>query len=116
MQYKKSDFLKNTIEHIDIRKHNVVKLVDDMEKMAFTARDMARGAKIYDNMLRDKKCSVFLCLAGSIFSAGLKKTVVEMVKNNMVDAIVSTGALMVDQDSFGPRQPGHRGLAVLQEG
>ena len=100
MKYKKSDFLNNTIEHIDIRKHNVIKLVDDMEKMAFTARDTARAAKIYDAMLRDKKCSVFLCLAGSIFSAGLKKTVVEMVKNNMVDAIISTGALMVDQDFF----------------
>ncbi|MFA5160929.1 MAG: deoxyhypusine synthase [Elusimicrobiales bacterium] len=100
MAYKKSDFLKKTIEHIDIRKHNVVKLVEDMDKMAFTARDTARAAKVYDMMLRDKKCSVFLCLAGSIFSAGLKKTVVEMVKNNMVDAIVSTGALIVDQDFF----------------
>ena len=99
-QYKKSDFLKETVQHIDIRKHNVVKLVEDMDKMAFSSRDLARAAKIYDMMLRDKKCSVFLCLAGSIFSAGLKKTVVELIKNNMVDAIISTGALVVDQDFF----------------
>jgi deoxyhypusine synthase len=97
---KKSDFLKNTVEHIDIRKHNVVKLVEDMDKMAFSARDLSRAARIYDMMLRDKKCSVILCLAGSLFSAGLKKIVVDMVKNNMVDAIVSTGALVVDQDFF----------------
>jgi deoxyhypusine synthase len=99
-KYKKSDFLKETVQHIDIRRHNVVRLVEDMDKMAFSSRDLARAAKIYDMMLRDKKCSVFLCLAGSIFSAGLKKIVVDMVRNNMVDAIISTGALMVDQDFF----------------
>ncbi|MDD2773247.1 MAG: deoxyhypusine synthase [Elusimicrobiales bacterium] len=97
---KKSDFLKAPVEHIDIRRHNTVMLVEDMEKMAFSARELARAAGIYDAMLRDRKCSIFLCLAGSIFSAGLKKVVVEMVRNNMVDAIVSTGALMVDQDFF----------------
>jgi deoxyhypusine synthase len=50
--------------------------------------------------LRDKNCSVVLCLAGSLVSAGLKKVVADLVNNNMVDAIVSTGAIVVDQDFF----------------
>ena len=33
-------------------------------------------------MLKDKKCSVILCLAGSLFSAGLKKIVVDMHEND----------------------------------
>ena len=99
-KHTKKDFLKDVVKHVDIKKHNVVSLVDDMADMAFTARDTARAAKIYDMMLRDKDCSVILCMAGSLFSAGLKKTVVEMVRNNMVDAIVSTGAIIVDQDFF----------------
>ena len=97
---KKSDLLKEPIEHIDITKHNVVPLVDAMGKMAFQARNLARAAQIYDKMLADKDCSVILCLAGSLFSAGLKRVVHELVKNNMVDAIVSTGANIVDQDFF----------------
>ncbi|MDT8287402.1 MAG: deoxyhypusine synthase [Elusimicrobiales bacterium] len=97
---KKSDFLKETVQHIDIKKHNVVPLVDAMREMAFSARDLARAADIYQMMLEDKKSSVILCLAGSLFSAGLKKVVYDMVKNNMVDAIVSTGAIIVDQDFF----------------
>ena len=60
----------------------------------------ARAADIYDRMLRDKECGVILCLAGSLISAGLKKVFVDMIRNNMVDAIVSTGANMVDQDFF----------------
>jgi deoxyhypusine synthase len=43
---------------------------------------------------------VFLTLAGSLISAGLKQVIVDLVKNNMVDAIVSTGANIVDQDFF----------------
>ncbi|MDD4003645.1 MAG: deoxyhypusine synthase [Elusimicrobiaceae bacterium] len=97
---KKSDLLKDVIKHIDIKKHNVVPLVEAMNEMAFSARDLARAARIYDMMLKDKGSSVILCLAGSLFSAGLKQIVVDMINNNMVDAIVSTGANIVDQDFF----------------
>ena len=97
---QKKDFLKDVIQHIDIKEHNVIKLVDSMEKMAFSARDLNRAAKIFDMMVKDKDCTVILTLAGSLFSAGLKRVVFDLVNNNMVDAIVSTGAVMVDQDFF----------------
>ncbi|MBL1215491.1 MAG: deoxyhypusine synthase [Ignavibacteriae bacterium] len=96
----KQDFLKEKIQHINIKEHNVVPLVESMEKMAFSARDLNRAAQIYDMMLKDKECAVILTLAGSLFSAGLKKVVHDLIENNMVDAIVSTGAIMVDQDFF----------------
>ena len=100
MAHKKGDLLKEPIEHFDITKHNTIPLVEAMSKMAFSARDLARASEIYDRMLSDKDCSVVLCLAGSLFSAGLKKVVFDLVSNNMVDAIVSTGANIVDQDFF----------------
>jgi deoxyhypusine synthase len=43
---------------------------------------------------------MILCLAGSLVSAGLKKVVVDMIRCNMVDIIVSSGAIIVDQDFF----------------
>ena len=97
---KKKEYLNKAIEHVDITKHNVVPLVDSMASMAYSARDLHRAAEIYDRMLRDKDCGVILCLAGSLISAGLKKVFVDMIRNNMVDAVVSTGANMVDQDFF----------------
>ncbi len=96
----KKDLLKDPIRHIDIRQHNVVALVDAMQSMAYSSRDLARAASIYERMLRDQDCGVILCLAGSLISAGLKQIFVDMVRNNMVDAIVSTGANIVDQDFF----------------
>jgi deoxyhypusine synthase len=96
----KKEYLSRPIEHFDITKQNVVPIVDAMQHMAYSARDLARAADIYDRMLRDKDCGVILCLAGSLISAGLKKIFVDMIRNNMVDAIVSTGANIVDQDFF----------------
>jgi len=102
MERTKKDYLdpKRIVEHFDITKHNTVDLVEAMGKMAFQARNLHRAARIYDMMLSDQSCSVILTLAGSLFSAGLKKVVVDMIRNNMVDVIVSTGAIIVDQDFF----------------
>src|SRR5258708_1799708 len=96
----KQELLADEIQHIDIKEHDVVGVVDAMRHMAFSARDLARAAEIYDRMLRDSECGVILCLAGSLVSAGLKKVFVDMVRNRMVDCVVSTGANIVDQDFF----------------
>lgn len=96
----KQELLTNPIQHIDIKQHNVVALVDAMEHMAFSSRDLNRAASIYERMLRDKDCGVILCLAGSLISAGLKQVFIDLIRNNMVDAVVSTGANIVDQDFF----------------
>ena len=96
----KQELLKNPIQHFDIKQHNVVALVDAMQYMAYTSRDLARAAQIYERMLRDQECGVILCLAGSLISAGLKQIFVDLIRNHMVDAVVSTGANIVDQDFF----------------
>ena len=71
-----------------------------MRGMSFTSRDTATAADIYDRMVNDKDCSIILTLAGSTSAAGCMQVYVDMVKNNMVDCIVSTGASIVDMDFF----------------
>jgi deoxyhypusine synthase len=51
-------------------------------------------------MLADKGCAVILTLAGSLISAGLKKAHHHAGREQHGDAIVSTGANIVDQDFF----------------
>jgi deoxyhypusine synthase len=96
----KSDYLKRPIEHIDIKKHDLSKYVEALQGLAFQARNLHRGAQIFDRMVADPDCGIILCLAGSIVSAGLKQVIIDLVDNRMVDAIVSTGANIVDQDFF----------------
>ncbi len=100
MSQSKRDYLKDTIQHIDIKALDARPVVDAMGRMAFQARNLHRAAEIYDRMLRDEGCGIILCLAGSLVSAGLKQVIVDQIRHNMVDAIVSTGANIVDQDFF----------------
>ncbi len=97
---KKKDFLKTPVEHIDIKSFNAIEIIRAMKKMSFTARDLAVASEIYDRMLADRKCAVFLTIAGSTSAAGCMQVYVDLVRNNMVDAIVATGASIVDMDFF----------------
>jgi deoxyhypusine synthase len=97
---KKKDLLNKKIDHIDIKAINSVDIIKAMKKMSFSARDLANAADIYDRMLKEKNCAVILTLAGSTSAAGCMQVYVDMVENNMVDAIVATGASIVDMDFF----------------
>lgn len=96
----KKQLLKDTIQHVDIKKLKAKHLIEAYSKMSFTSRDTARAADIYNMMLADKKSSVWLTLAGSTSAGGCMQVYVDMVKNNMVDCIVATGASIVDMDFF----------------
>ncbi|MEQ8160028.1 MAG: deoxyhypusine synthase [Smithellaceae bacterium] len=100
MQIKKKDLLTKKVDHIDIKKINSVDIIEAMKKMSFSARDLANASDIYNRMLKEKNCAVILTLAGSTSAAGCMQVYVDMVKNNMVDVIVATGASIVDMDFF----------------
>ena len=96
----KLQYLQRTIEHIDITHFNSVPLVEAMATHGiFGPRPRPSGRDIRPHDCRPE-CGIILCLAGSLVSAGLKKVFVEMLRCHMVDAIVSTGANLVDQDFF----------------
>ena len=98
--HNKKTLLKSEVEHIDITSFDARKIIDSMKKMSFTSRDTAKAADIYNEMLRDKNCSIFLTIAGSTSAAGCMKLYSDLIKYNMVDAIVATGASIVDMDFF----------------
>ena len=96
----KKEFLNKPVEHIDITSFDSRNIISSMEKMSFVSRETANAAKIYNEMLKDKECTIFLTLAGSTSAAGCMHIYRDMVKYNMVDAIVATGASIIDMDFF----------------
>ena len=96
----KKDFLNKPVEHIDITKFDSRKIISSMEKMSFVSRETANATKIYNEILKDKNCTIFLTLAGSTSAAGCMHIYRDLVKYNMVDAIVATGASIIDMDFF----------------
>ena len=97
---RKKDLLSKEVEHIDITKFDAREIISSMSKMSFVSRETANAADIYNEMLKDKNCTIFLTLAGSTSAAGCMHVYRDMVKYNMVDAIVATGASIIDMDFF----------------
>ena len=96
----KKDFLNKEVEHIDITSFDARKIISSMKKMSFVSRETANAANIFNDMIRDKECTIFLTLAGSTSAAGCMHIYRDMIKYNMIDAIVATGASIIDMDFF----------------
>ncbi len=97
---KKSDLLKDAIEHIDITTFDSTAIIESMKKMSFTSRDTARAADILMKMIENKECTNILTLAGSTSAGGCMQVYVEMVRSKMMDVVVATGASIIDMDFF----------------
>jgi deoxyhypusine synthase len=97
---RKKDLLSKEVEHIDITSFDARNIISSMEKMSFVSRETANAANIFNEMIKDKDCTIFLTLAGSTSAAGCMHIYRDMIKYNMIDAIVATGASVIDMDFF----------------
>jgi deoxyhypusine synthase len=97
---EKKDLLNEPVKHIDIKSFDSSHIIEAMKDMSFTARDTAKAAEILNTMIKDKDCTIMLCIAGSTSAAGCMQIYVDMVRCNMVDVVVATGAAIVDMDFF----------------
>jgi deoxyhypusine synthase len=96
----KAALLSKTVEHIDITSFDARPIIDSMAGMSFTSRDLARATSIFNEMVADPDCSVILTIAGSTSAGGCMQLYSDLIKYNMVDAVVATGASIVDMDFF----------------
>ncbi|HAT34147.1 MAG TPA: deoxyhypusine synthase [Rhodospirillaceae bacterium] len=96
----KSAVLNRPVEHVDITAFDARPIIDAMDGMSFTSRDLARATDIYNEMLADPDCNIVLTLAGSTSAGGCLRLYADLVRYNMVDVVVATGASIVDMDFF----------------
>jgi deoxyhypusine synthase len=83
------------LEPLDI---SGVRSIDDlvraMSKTAFTGRQIGEAADVLEAMARDEDCFVVMTLAGAMTVAKQGLIVADLIEHGIVNAIVSTGALM----------------------
>ena len=83
------------LEPLDLSKiHSVDDMVRAMAKTAFTGRQLGEAADVLEAMARDEECFVVMTLAGAMTVAKQGLIVAELIDRGIVNAIVSTGALM----------------------
>jgi deoxyhypusine synthase len=69
-------------------------LVRAMAKTAFTGRQLGEAADVLEAMARDKDAFIVMTLAGAMTVAKQGLIISDLVEHGIVNAIVSTGALM----------------------
>jgi deoxyhypusine synthase len=94
---QRKDILREPVRHVKI---NGTLTVDQLIKQfknsgSFGAGRLATACDIYERMLRDRKCTVFLAIAGAVVPAGMRTLIADMIRENLIDVVVTTGANMV---------------------
>jgi deoxyhypusine synthase len=90
-------YLQQPVEHIKIQSPLTVnELMRQFGNSgSFGAGRLAAACDVYEKMLRDKECTVFLALSGAIVPAGMRAVVSDLIRQRLVDVLVCTGASMV---------------------
>jgi deoxyhypusine synthase len=94
---RREDFLTEPVKHIKINgKLTVDQLIQQFKNSgSFGAGRLSTACDIYERMLRDKECTIFLSLAGAVVPAGMRTLIADITRKRLIDVIVSTGANMV---------------------
>lgn len=83
------------LEPLDLSK---IKSIDDlvraMSKTAFTGRQLGEAADVLEAMARDEECFIVMTLSGAMTVAKQGLIVTDLIEHGIVNAVVSTGALM----------------------
>jgi deoxyhypusine synthase len=83
------------LEPLDLGKiQSIDDLVRAMSRTAFTGRQLGEAADVLEAMARDQECFVVMTLAGAMTVAKQGLVIAELIDRGIVNAIVSTGALM----------------------
>jgi deoxyhypusine synthase len=94
---QRKDLLSEPVKHIRINgKLTVDQLVQQFKNSgSFGAGRLSVACDIYEKMVRDEECTIFLGLAGAVVPAGMRSLIADLIREGLINVVVSTGANMV---------------------
>lgn len=102
---RRDEILRDEVRAVDLGAiSSVADIVVAMDDASFQARALGQVARIWEEMLRED-VTVFIGLSGAMIAGGLRKVIVDLLRRNMADVVVSTGAILY-QDLY--QSLGHR--------
>jgi deoxyhypusine synthase len=94
---QRKNFLTEPVKHIKINgKLTVDQLIRQFSNSgSFGAGRLSTACDIYEKMVRDDECTIFLALSGALVPAGMRSLIADLIRKRLIDVVVSTGANMV---------------------
>lgn len=96
MKRKKRDLLSDPVRQVNLAEvKNVADLLNQYADASVQARNLGQAAKVFERMVTDEeRPTILLGLAGPLIAAGLRKVIRDLIHYNLVDVVVSTGAIL----------------------
>ena len=89
---EKKDILQRPVNPFRVEKDaRVGDVLRRMSDISFQGRTLSRALTVWERMLQERT-TILLGLAGAMVPAGMRRIIVFMIQNRLVDCIVSTGA------------------------
>lgn len=105
------------IKHMELKnKMTILELIDEMGKSGVLgAGKMSKATKLFADSIQDKDTSIFLSVAGPIVPGGLRKVIYDLIHDEYVDVLITSGANITHDlvESFGGAH--YRGMLDTDE-
>jgi deoxyhypusine synthase len=89
---RKHEILSQPTRPLQIdRRKNVASLLEKMRGISFQGRSLATAYQVWKRMLADRTM-IMMGMSGAMIPAGMRRLVVYLIKNRLIDCLVSTGA------------------------
>jgi deoxyhypusine synthase len=94
---ERKDLLEQPVKHIRINGELTVnQLMQQFGNCgSFGAGRLSTACNVYERMVRDEECTIFLGLAGAVVPAGMRTLIADLIRDGLINVVVSTGANMV---------------------
>jgi deoxyhypusine synthase len=89
---RKNDILSTPTRPLKIDgSKSVSALLEKMQGISFQGRNLAKAYQVWKRML-DDRVMIMMGMSGAMVPAGMRRLVVYMIKNRLIDCLVTTGA------------------------
>lgn len=89
---RKHEILSSPTRPLTIdRRKNVAALLQKMQGISFQGRNLAAAYHVWHRMLQER-VTIMMGMSGAMVPAGMRRLVVYLLKNRLIDCLVSTGA------------------------
>src|SRR4030065_2525927 len=102
----KSAFLHHPIPSLDMKKtQSLYDLIQAFQHTSFQSRNLFKCFEVFQKMLSDPACIIFLGLSGAMIPGGMRRVIRDMIEMKLIDVLVYTGANIFHDlfESFGYR-------------
>ncbi len=90
---EKGTLLQHPVRSIEMKKiRSVYDLIRAFEHTSFQSRNLFKCFEVFQKMLNDPTCIIFMGLSGAMIPGGMRRVIRDMIEMKLIDVLVSTGA------------------------